>query len=162
MIPLDEKTFYQEVGERFKQFREILGLSPQQLAAVLDAAAPAIERIESGVINNQLLFLFIYGLSRDYGLSINWLIFGVGQAFACRGPKTPPEIYEGYIKGFYAVDDEQLLTDLVYLLRIPEAKQVINGQVIILKIALKKELEALKSSQTPGNNNTAKETSEGK
>jgi transcriptional regulator with XRE-family HTH domain len=160
MITFDDNEFHRGVGERFKNFREILGLSPQQLAAELDATVAEIERIEEGAITNQRPLLFISVLGQDYGLSINWFFTGLGRAFARRGPKTPREIYENYNKGFHTVDDDQLLTDLFYLLQIPDARQVINGQVAILKLALKKQLEALRSSQMPGKTKETKKAVE--
>jgi hypothetical protein len=111
----------------------------------LAAAVPEIKRLErGGVIRNQRQLLFIYRLNRDYGLSAHWLTFGVGQTFACRGLKTGPAAHDGESR-LYVMDDKQLLTPLAYLLQIPEARQVIQGQVLILKMGLKKESQAFKS-----------------
>ena len=97
-------------------------------------------------------FPYILDVKRDFGLCFNWLISGNGQPFTFQGPKTPPEVFEKYkstvktdgnyrVEGVF-INDEQLVMDLIILLRFPEARAVLQGQILILKSALKSQLKA--------------------
>jgi hypothetical protein len=122
------------------------------LANESDTAVNDIEQIEKGEIKINSLFPYILGLKRDFGLCFNWLISGNGQPFTFQGPKTPSEVFEKYkstVKtdcnyrvGGVSINDEQLVMDLIILLRFPEARAVLQGQILILKSALKGQLKA--------------------
>jgi len=152
MSNLQEQEGFREIGERLQVFRGILGLSREQLATEIDTPVNTIERIEKGEIKNNSLFPYIHGLKQDFGLCLNWLISGNGQPFIFQGPKTPAEVYENYKSsagtdgsynvGGVTINDEQLVMDIISLLRFPEARSVLQGQILILKIALKDRLKA--------------------
>jgi transcriptional regulator with XRE-family HTH domain len=152
MSDLQENECYRETGGRLRIFRGILGLSQEQLANESDTPVDTIEQIEKGEIKSNILFPYILGLKRDFGLCFNWLIIGNGQPFTFQGPKTPSEVYENYkskgnteenynVNGVF-LNDEQLLMDIIILLRLPEARAVLQGQILILKSALKRKLKS--------------------
>jgi ribosome-binding protein aMBF1 (putative translation factor) len=152
MRNLKENEAFKKIGERLKLFREILGLSREQMADESDNKVDNIEQLEKGEIEIDIFFPYIIGLKRDFGLCLNWLITGNGQPFSFQGPKTPWAVYENYksttktdgnynVGGVY-LNDEQLLMDIINLLRFPEARAVLQGQIIILKNALKSKLKA--------------------
>ena len=152
MSNLQENEDYREIGGRLWIFREILGLSQEQLANASDTAVNDIEQIEKGEIKINSLFPYILGLKRDFGLCFDWLLYGNNQPFIFQGPKTPSEVYENYKStaktdvnynvGGVFINDEQLVMDLIILLRFPEARAVLQGQILILKSALKGKLKA--------------------
>jgi DNA-binding XRE family transcriptional regulator len=152
MCDLKENECYREIGGRLRIFRGILGLSREQLANESDTPVDTIEQIEKGEIKSNILFPYILGLKRDFGLCFNWLIIGNGRPFTIQGPKTPSEVYENYkstgkIDGNYnigsvSINDEQLVVDIINLLKFPEARAVFQGQILILKSALKGKLKA--------------------
>jgi DNA-binding XRE family transcriptional regulator len=152
MSKLKENEESREIGGRLQAFRGILGLSREQLANEIDTPVNTIERIEKGEIRNNILFPYILGLKQDFGLCFNWLISGNGQPFIFQGPKTPVKVYENYKStartddsynvGGVLINDEQLVMDIITLLQLPEARAVIQGQILILKIALKNQLKA--------------------
>lgn len=157
MSNLQEQEGFREIGERLQAFRGVLGLSREQLANEIDTPVNTIERIEKGEIKNNSLFPYILCLKQDFGLCFNWLISGNGQPFIFQGPKTPMEVYENYksaasADGSYTVggvtlNDEQLVMDIITLLRFPEARAVLQGQILMLKIALKGRLKGLKAEK---------------
>ena len=157
MSNLQEQKGSREIGERLQAFRGILGLSREQLANEISTPADTIERIEKGETKSNILFTYMLGLKQDFGLCLNWLISGNGQPFIFQGPKTPAEVYENYKSaanaddsyyvGGVAINDEQLVMDIISLLRFPESRAVLQGQILILKIALKNRLKALKAKK---------------
>jgi len=152
MSNLQENEAFRAIGGRLREFREILGLSPEQMANESDNTVDNIEHLEKGEIEIAIFFPYIIGLKRDFGLCIDWLFSGTGQPFSFHGPKTPFEVYENYkstantdgdyIVGGVYLNDEQLMVDIINLLRFPEARAVLQGQIIILKNALKSQLKA--------------------
>jgi transcriptional regulator with XRE-family HTH domain len=149
---LQENEVFKEIGKRLKRFREILGLSREQLANESHTDIDNIKGIEKGKIKINSFFPYILDLKRDFGLCFNWLITGNGQPFTFHGPKTPSEVYENYKStgnteenynvGGVCINDEQLLIDLISLLRFPEARSILQGQILILKVALRNRLKA--------------------
>ena len=159
MSNLQENDDFRDIGGRLQVFREILGLSREQMANENDNIVNNIEQLEKGEIKSDIFYPYIAVLKQDFGLCLNWLISGKGQPFNFQGPKTPSEIYENYkstVKtggnykvGGVTINDEQLILDIISLLRFPEARAVLQGQIIILKIALKNRLKALKRKKYP-------------
>jgi DNA-binding XRE family transcriptional regulator len=157
MNNLQEQEGFREIGRRLQAFRGILGLSREQLANEINTPVNTIERIEKGEIKNNSLFPYILGLKQDFGLCFNWLICGNGQPFIFQGPKTPVKVYKNYKSttgtddsynvGGVLINDEQLVMDIISLRQFPEARAVLQGQILILKIALKGRLRALKAKK---------------
>jgi DNA-binding XRE family transcriptional regulator len=157
MNNLQEQEGFREIGRRLQAFRGILGLSREQLANEINTPVSTIERIEKGEIKNNSLFPYILGLKQDFGLCFDWLICGNGQPFIFQGPKTPVKVYKNYKStngtddsynvGGVLINDEQLVMDIISLLQFPEARAVLQGQILILKIALKGRLRALKAKK---------------
>ncbi len=118
MSNLQENEAFSAIGGRFREFREILGLSPAQMADESDNTVDNIEPLEKGEIKSDIFFPYIIGLKRDFGLCIDWLFSGKGQPFSYQGPKTPWAVYENYKNtengdgsynvGGVSLNDEQL------------------------------------------------------
>ena len=159
MSNLQENEDFRKIRKRLKSFRGILGLSREQLANESDFPVKTIEGIEKGVIKSNILLNYMLGLKRDFGLCFDWLIYGNNQPFTFQGPKTPQDIYENYkskedTNGDYifngvTLNDEQLLMDIISLMRVPEARVVLQGEVLILETALKKRIKAMKTKKYP-------------
>ena len=98
MYDLDE--YYQQkraIGVRFKQFRELLDKSKQELEDETDD--PLINEgriilIELGAIIPNVIFIEYF--TGEYGLNITWLVTGTGLLFYKKGSKTPEKIYETF------------------------------------------------------------------
>ncbi len=157
MRNVKENEAFRAIGGRLREFRGILGLSPEQMANESDNTVDNIEPLEKGEIKSDIFFPYIIGLKRDFGLCLNWLLTGKDRPFSCQGPKTPWAVYENYKStakadrnykiGGVTINDEQLILDIITLLQFPEARAVLQGQIIILKSALKSRLKALKTKK---------------
>jgi transcriptional regulator with XRE-family HTH domain len=164
MSNVKENDDYREIGGRLRVFRGILGFSQEQLADESGVSPETIEVIEKGESNDDLLFPFVLKLGQAFGLSIDWILYEKGRVFFKQGPKTPPGIYQKYsrennppvkekpwLPDYYTIDDEHLLSDLLDLLRVPEAKANLLGQIYVLRFAFKEKLMALKAKKKSWN-----------
>jgi len=84
----------QEIGQRFKQFRQMLGKSIKKI--VQDANEPIIQEkriklMEKGAFLPDIIFIQYF--TEAYGLNLTWLVKGIGPIFFKKGPKTPLDIY---------------------------------------------------------------------
>ncbi|MCP4218727.1 MAG: helix-turn-helix transcriptional regulator [bacterium] len=68
-----------DMGERLKQVRKVLGLSQRQIAAQLLTSRSTYSQNETGVYIPGASML--YKLLADKGVSLNWLVGGVGDMF---------------------------------------------------------------------------------
>jgi len=89
----------QEIGHRFKQFREMLGKSIKKI--VKDANEPIIQEqriklVEKGAFLPDIIFIQYF--TEEYGLNLTWLVKGIEPIFYKKGPKTPLDIYLKYKK----------------------------------------------------------------
>jgi transcriptional regulator with XRE-family HTH domain len=82
------------MGQRFKQFRELIGKSKKELADEAEEALIMDERInlfEKGAIRPDIIFIQYF--TEEYGLNLTWLVKGTGKPFFKKGRKTRPGIY---------------------------------------------------------------------
>jgi transcriptional regulator with XRE-family HTH domain len=82
------------MGKRFKQFRELIGKSKQELADEAEEALIMDERInlfEKGAIIPGIIFIRYF--TEEYGLNLTWLVKGTGKPFFKKGRKTRPGVY---------------------------------------------------------------------
>ena len=87
--------FYQKqaIGQRFKQFRQLLGISRKEMEK--EANEPMIQEqriklLEKGTFIPDILFIQYF--TEEYGLNLTWLVKGIGPIFFKKGPKTPGNI----------------------------------------------------------------------
>ena len=97
-LDLDEYFLQKRaIGIRFKQFRELLDKSKQELEE--ETEEPLINEgrislIELGAIIPHVIFIEYF--TGEYGLNITWLVTGTGLLFYKKGSKTPEKIYETF------------------------------------------------------------------
>ena len=68
-----------EIGQRFKQFREMLGKSKKELEQEANnplIQVPRINMLELGVFIPDIIFIQYF--TAKYGLDLTWLVTGVG------------------------------------------------------------------------------------
>jgi transcriptional regulator with XRE-family HTH domain len=76
------------MGKRFKQFRELIGKSKQELADEAEEALIMDERInlfEKGAIIPDIIFIRYF--TEEYGLNLTWLVKGSGKPFFKKGER---------------------------------------------------------------------------
>ena len=95
MNDLDEYVKQKKaMGQRFKQFRELVEKSKIQMEQEANHPLIKAERInqfEYGAIIPDIIFIQYF--TEDYGLNLTWLVTGVGFLFNKKGAKTPEDIY---------------------------------------------------------------------
>ena len=83
-----------EMGKRFKNFRELMGKSIDEIEQEANHALIMTERIkmfEYGAIIPDIIFIHYF--TEEYGLNLNWLVKNHGPIFTKKGAKTPEDIY---------------------------------------------------------------------
>ena len=83
----------QAIGQRFKQFRELLGITIKKM--VKEANDPLIQEqriklLEKGAFIPDIIFINYF--IEVYGLNLPWLVTGIGPMFFEKGPRTPDHI----------------------------------------------------------------------
>ena len=87
---LNDKDLYEPVGKRFEAFCRVLCLNREQLAAELNVSIKTIEEIENGETLPDLYMLKY--LNKEYGLDINWMLFGHGIVIFSRSMEAHKEL----------------------------------------------------------------------
>ena len=112
----------EEIGSRFRLFREDIGKAQHELAAELKISQSTIANIERGKAFPNINYLHYF--YNNYQLNINWLLIGQGDMFS---------------KG--KVMDEKYL-ELIDLMQVPVIEQLILAKLIEIKVLLKDEIKA--------------------
>jgi transcriptional regulator with XRE-family HTH domain len=112
----------EEIGSRFRQFRESIGKAQHELAAELKISQSTIANIERGKAFPNINYLHYF--YNNYQLNINWLLIGRGEMFS---------------KG--RIMNERYL-ELINLMQVPVIEQVILAKLIEIKALLKDEITA--------------------
>jgi transcriptional regulator with XRE-family HTH domain len=112
----------EEIGSRFRQFRDRIGKAQHELAAELKISQSTIANIERGKAFPNINYLHYF--YNNYQLNINWLLIGQGDMFS---------------KG-KAMNQKYL--ELINLMQVPVIEQVILAKLIEIKALLKDEIKA--------------------
>jgi transcriptional regulator with XRE-family HTH domain len=118
------------MGQRFKQFRELVGKSITEMEQ--EAKNPLIAKtrinlFEQGAIIPDIVFVQYF--THEYGLNLTWLVTGQGFIFTKKTPKTPENIY---MILHDTEPDEQFINEIIRFNRqkneIDFSKQKSNGR----------------------------------
>lgn len=140
---LKDKDFYDPVGKRFEAFRRVLGLTREQLAANLDVSIKTIEEIENGETLPD--FNILNYLHKEYGLDINWMLFGDGVVISSRLMEARKELKTKKPKKISVKSRET--NELWELLKVPEIGNIIFGKMEEAKMIFRDQVEALRRCQ---------------
>ncbi len=120
------------LGDRFKTFRSLLGMTQKELARHLGLTQTAITGIEKGKSFPSLPT--IHYLMKHFSLSPGWLLTGEGNPLDKKNQKG-----ERYIKISGEFRDE--IADLCnYLMEIPPVRDFILEQFVVYKLRKKSEI----------------------
>jgi transcriptional regulator with XRE-family HTH domain len=136
---LSDKDFYDPVRKRFEAFRRVLGLTREQLAAKLNVSIKAVEEIEKGESLPDLYML--YYLHKEYGLDINWMLFGDGVVISSRLMDARKELKTKKPKKISVKSRET--NELWELMKVPEIEKSIFAKMEQAKMIYKDQIEAL-------------------
>jgi transcriptional regulator with XRE-family HTH domain len=80
------KDYAVNIGNRIRLFRELMEMSREDMAVLLEKETSHIEEIERGIILPEIEDYSI--LWENYGLSIDWIVSGEGKMFSEKRPYT--------------------------------------------------------------------------
>ena len=108
------------MGQRFKQFRDLMGKSKKEMEQEANHPLIMTERIkmfEYGAIIPDIIFMQYF--TEEFGLNLTWLVKGSGFLFTKKGAKTPEDIYRLFrdIK-----PTNQLINEIIRLNQQPKIK----------------------------------------
>lgn len=82
------------IGLRLKEIRKALSFTQEAMARTLKTGRPNYTRIEIG--DTFLNHYFLYKLSSEFNISIDWLICGIGSMFIDSKNNSNPEGKNGH------------------------------------------------------------------
>lgn len=124
-----QSHFLEEVGERFRRFRENINKAQHELASELGVAQALISKIESGDYQPKLSYLSYF--IKKYRLNINWLFSGKGEMYIRDERKS--EMY-------YSKNKEYL--EFFKLMQVPVIELLILSKFEETKIILKETIQS--------------------
>ena len=134
-----------QTGKRFRQFRESINKTQNQLAKELNVYQSTITNIEVGKTFPNIKYLVHF--HETYNLNPTWLMTGQGDVFVrieerisaaasllpCHVPKKSPK-YESYV-------------ELMEHMQVPEIEQIILAKLVELKVFAKDEIKKFQQRQ---------------
>ena len=147
---LSDKDFYEPVGKRFEAFRRVLCLNRGQLAAELNVSIKTIEEIENGETLPDLYMLKY--LNKQYGLDINWMLFGHGVVIFSRSMEAGKELKTKKPKKISVKSRETM--EQWELMKVPLIENIIFAKMEEVKMVFKDQIKALQQCQQLTNNHS--------
>jgi transcriptional regulator with XRE-family HTH domain len=149
---LSDKDFYEPVGKRFEAFRRVICLDRDQLAAELNVSIKTIEEIENHESLPDLCMLRY--LNKQYGLDINWMLFGHGVVSSSRLMEARKELKT---KKTGKISNKTRETMKQWdLIKIPVIENIIFSKMKEVKMLFKDQIEALQRCRQLTNNRIKK------
>jgi transcriptional regulator with XRE-family HTH domain len=121
----------EEIGDRFRQFRESIGKAQHELAGELNVSQSTIANIERGKAFPNINYLHYF--YNNYQLSINWLLIGRGEMLT-KG-RNMNEKYQ----------------ELINLMQVPVIEQLILAKLAEIKALLRNEIKAFYDKKSEEN-----------
>jgi len=150
IITLENKDFALNVGNRIRLFRELLEMSREEMARLLEKETSHLEEIENG--NKLAEVNDYYILNKNYGLNLNWVSSGKGQMFSEKGPNTDDITF--FIGNALSPEKPDLkeYKELFILMAIPCVEEFMLNNVEIWKKEFSHEIDRLNDRQPGGHN----------
>ncbi|MCP4220683.1 MAG: helix-turn-helix transcriptional regulator [bacterium] len=117
----------EDIGRRFRKFREYVGRAQHEMATDLGVSQSTIANIERGKAFPNINYLhYFYG---EYNLNVNWLLTAEGEMVSTVEGVSPK------------------YSELLELMRIPVIEQVILARLVELKALLKDEIKTFQEQE---------------
>jgi len=126
-----------QIGQRFREFREFIDKTQEQLGEEFDVYQSTITNIEIGKTFPNVKYL--HQLGKDYRLNADWVVNGRGEMFDDPHP-LPGPLHEN-------------CRSLLNLLQVPVVEELILARLEEVKVIAREEIkrfQALKNSVDPG------------
>jgi len=127
------------IGGRFKEFRQGLDMTQEELGKELDLYQSTVANYEIGKTfpgNDYLVHLF-----DKYGLNIHWLFTGTGHRLVLNYARRPDVSYIMQSTVKYGEPLYENYVDLLNLMRIPIVERVILTKLEELKLTFKDQIK---------------------
>lgn len=145
----NDKQLKKEIGQRFRQFRQAIGKSQEQLAQILSLPLITICKIESGELYptpNSLEYL-----GRDNKIDLNWIIAGNGSFFLKKEkprvekPQAPDNSLSISIRKDHPYYEQYV--EMMDLMQVPAVGKAILAKLNKLKELAVDEIEEFRKSK---------------
>jgi DNA-binding XRE family transcriptional regulator len=127
----------EQIGQRFRKFRETIDKTQTQLAGEFNVYQSTITNIEVGKTFPNIKYL--HQLGNSYRLNADWIVNGRGEMFD-DSPPFPTALVEKY-------------SNLLNLVQVPVVEQLIMARLEEVKVIAREEIkrfQALKKDTDPG------------
>ena len=129
----------EQIGQRFRKFRETIDKTQVQLAAEFDVYQSTITNIEVGKTFPGIKYLHFLG--ENYGLNADWIVNDRGEMIA-ESPPFPTAMIEKYI-------------NLLTLMKVPVVEQLILARLEEVKVIAREEIKRFQAMQTDTDSGSA-------
>jgi DNA-binding XRE family transcriptional regulator len=127
----------ENMGERFRQMRNYVGLSQKEAAAIFGMNQSNIARIEKGLVSPNMSICHYF--KTHYHIDTNWLISGMGEMVIHERPKTKTVDYAEF--------SEEMGDLLFHLKRVPEVRLEVLKFFVGYKLENKRHIMAYLDQQ---------------
>lgn len=128
----------EQIGQRFKKFRETIGKTQVQLAQEFNVYQSTITNIEVGKTFPGIKYL--HQMGEAYRLNADWIVNGRGGMFD-ESPPFPKNLIEKY-------------SNLLRLMEIPVVEQLILARLEEVKVIAREEIKRVQALQTDTDSGT--------
>lgn len=125
-------TVKQQIGQRFKKFRETIGKTQVQLAKEFNVYQSTITNIEVGKTFPNMKYLHQMGIT--YQLNADWIVNGRGGMFD-ESPPFPKTLIDKY-------------SSLLNLMEIPVVEQLILARLEEVKVIAREDIKRFQARQS--------------
>lgn len=128
----------EQIGQRFKKFRETIDKTQVQLSKEFNVYQSTITNIEVGKTFPNIKYL--HKMGKDYRLNADWVVNGRGKMFD-ESPSIPLPLIEKYI-------------NLLNLMQVPVVEQLILARLEEIKVIAREEIKRFQALQPDTDSST--------
>ena len=140
-----ESTIKQEVGKRFRKFREEIKKAQHELAAELDIYQSTITNIERGKTFPNIKYLQHF--YEKYNLNINWLLSNEGEMLIVEYHTNPNAVSVMDCHIPYNDPMYEKYAELLNYMQVPEVEQIILARLTEAKALFRDKIEEFFAQQ---------------
>jgi transcriptional regulator with XRE-family HTH domain len=140
-----ESTIKQEVGKRFRKFREEIKKAQHELAAELDIYQSTITNIERGKTFPNIKYLRHF--YNKYNLNVNWLLSNEGEMLVAQYHTNPNAVSVMDCHIPYNDPRYEKYTELLNYMQVPDVEQIILARLTEAKALFRDKIEEFFAQQ---------------
>lgn len=133
-----ELTIKQEIGKRFRRFRETIKKAQHELASELNIYQSTITNIERGKTFPNIKYLQHF--YQKYDLNVNWLLTNEGDMIIYHYRTNPNALSVMDCHLAYNDPKYEMYADLLNYMQVPEVEQLILARLTEAKALFKEQI----------------------